>query len=388
MTESYGILAIELEDRQRYLKCELYVTNSMQIVRLCPHKLPKKLYSQEIVQIPQYLQSLRLTKKFEEKEIRSPYVNIVKMMKKDGEVNIKQFKKELIKLSKGIKEILEPIFKRFDIDVNSEKNLAIALDKETAKIPWELGYFNDSFVHLCDKINVGRLRIVEDYYWLATKEVKSSDRALVVGINYENSPLSLNGLDYAEDEAVKIKEILNDYDFKVTLLLGEEATKNNILKEIRKGAKIFHFTGHGDMKRKKSSIFAYDGELSTQEFASFYENIGKIPAPNLTFLNACQTSSEFSTKKRKDDGWESYNWAFTLAENGGRVFIGTLWPINDNKATQLFSCIFYREFLRESKPLASSLHEARRSVVRKDETAAYAYVLYAPPTLTKKDVME
>lgn len=378
MNEDYAILFITLNgenkiiQRTRYLKCELAIPNSMQVLRLLP---PNRAHKQ----------SLKLTRDIEMK-IRRPYVKILKIMRnREEEVNIKKFKRELIKLGKAIsKNLLKAIISGFDIDLDSERNMAIALDSDTAKIPWELGFISETHFRLCDKFDVGRLRIVEDYSWHRTNETRRSAHALVVGINYKNSPINTEELEYAEDEAAKVEEILTENGLKVISLLGKKATRDRILKELRRGVKIFHFTGHGNMAKEVSSIFAYDGELTTIDFINSLE---ETPAPSLSFMNACETSTEFSTViKQANSEWESYNWAFAMADAGGRAFIGTFWPISDSKETQLFSYRFYREFLDKDNSIAKSLRKARELTNKKDETIGYAYVLYGPPTLMKKDL--
>lgn len=59
--------------------------------------------------------------------------------------------------------------------------------------------------------------------------------AFIIGINnYKN----INSLEYAENEAKSIKEILmKEYDYKdenITMLLGKEANKENILNNYSK----------------------------------------------------------------------------------------------------------------------------------------------------------
>ncbi|MEM3596509.1 MAG: CHAT domain-containing protein [Candidatus Bathyarchaeia archaeon] len=371
MNEDYGILLIRLNREKkkyiarRYLQFELAIPKSMQILRLNPMNFPRNV----------------------EEKIRRHYVNILKMTREDEKANARKFKQESKRLGQVItKTFLKTIIEKFDIDLDSEKNIAIALDEETVKIPWELGFINDMPIRFCDKCNVGRLRIVEHESWhvpTMSRSPRIGDRALVVGINYIGSPTKAKRLKYAEEEAAKIKVILENY-FKVTLLRGEEATKDRILKELQKGVKVFHFTGHGGITKDKSGILAFDGELTTQEFDESLE-ITDTPAPCLSFMNACETSTEFSTVT--DVEWKSYSWAFMMADCGGRAFIGTFWPINDCPETASFSCNFYKEFFDKEKPIAKALQKVRKALVSRDETNGYAYVLYGPPTLKKRDII-
>ena len=86
-------------------------------------------------------------------------------------------------------------------------------------------------------------------------EIYSDSWALIIGINkYENvQPLS-----YAIDDAIAVKNLLiNDYGFprnNVYLLLNQEATQNNIKKQLdalvrsskENDRVVFYFAGHGE----------------------------------------------------------------------------------------------------------------------------------------------
>lgn len=99
--------------------------------------------------------------------------------------------------------------------------------------------------------------------------------AFIIGINnYKNT----NSLEYAENDAKSIKDILiNEYDYKqenITLLLGKDATKENILnyyskyinKTCHNDSLIFYYAGHGEtymgIQGNEGFLVPYDG---TQE---------------------------------------------------------------------------------------------------------------------------
>ena len=90
---------------------------------------------------------------------------------------------------------------------------------------------------------------------LTTDDIYDNSWALIIGINkYEN----VQKLNYAVDDAESIKDILiNSFDFpeeNVSLLINEEATKQNIIKSFSKITKdaeandrvIVFFAGHGE----------------------------------------------------------------------------------------------------------------------------------------------
>ena len=90
---------------------------------------------------------------------------------------------------------------------------------------------------------------------ITTKDIYDNSWALVIGIDkYQN----VQKLNYAVDDAESIKEILEDsFHFpsdNISILINEEATKQNILKsfsEMTKNAKendrvLVFFAGHGE----------------------------------------------------------------------------------------------------------------------------------------------
>lgn len=99
--------------------------------------------------------------------------------------------------------------------------------------------------------------------------------AFIIGINnYKN----INSLEYAENDAKSIKEILiNEYNYKeenITMLLGENANKDTILSQYSKyinktcdnDSLLFYYAGHGEtymgIQGNEGFLVPYDG---TQE---------------------------------------------------------------------------------------------------------------------------
>ena len=90
---------------------------------------------------------------------------------------------------------------------------------------------------------------------ITTEDIYDNSWALIIGIDkYQN----VQNLNYAVDDAESIKEILEDSfhfpSYNISILINEEATKQNILKsfsEITKNAKsndrvLVFFAGHGE----------------------------------------------------------------------------------------------------------------------------------------------
>jgi len=328
---------------------------------------------------------IKLTEGFK-KGILRPYKKLLRMAG-DEETRTCDFRQELKTIGSEIWRVLGPVFKRFDMDVMEGTTLALALDEETVDIPWELALLQKSpCVHLCEQLNVGRLRVVKSVRWFNPQEKRRKRRALVVGINYKGRGRKSGELDWAEKEAEEVASILEGHDILVTSLFGKKAEKSKIVRELKYGVDIFHFTGHGSMARDESRISAYDKDLLAKDLPQI---LGTV-APRLSFMNACETAIEKATIGEAK--WDAYSWAYALAEQGGRVFIGTLWPIYEDEA-KLFSSRFYKELLGvENRTLADSVRQARLKVKKSDTDKSVftwpAYVLYGPPSLQRDDILD
>jgi CHAT domain-containing protein len=335
------------------------------------------------------------------KKILSSYSELVALADTD-DYDEKAFSRELGCLAVQTGKILNSVFKDLCFNIRKESNLAFALDNETVKIPWELAYLpkNPKLGYremLCEKMGVGRLRVVKAKYWLDPPDRRRKNKALVVGTNYEKTKRKISRLKYAEDEAEKVAQILESHGFKDTILLtGPKATKKAVLAELKKGVDLFHFTGHGDMSRNSSVICMNDYDLSARIFEKESKH---CDAPRMTFFNACKSSVD--TPKKERPTCVPYSWAYALAGQGGRVFVGTLWSVCEPYAED-FAQAFYKEFLgRKRKTLAEAIQQARIETFLKEnsseELKKYSlkqsdstwsgYMLYGIPTLVKKDIL-
>jgi len=333
----------------------------------------------------------KMTKQSEE-AIKRHYAEILKMASGENECIAKRsFKKELNTLGKEIGNILKNVLKRLSINIKEEPNLALALDKETVKIPWELGRIREGnkYKFFCDVACIGRLRLAKAEFWEPLTKRSKTRRALVVGINYENCKRRIKPLELAEKEAERIKTILEDNDIKVKLLLGEKATFDALTKELKRGVDIFHFTGHGGRSWNKAKIYLF--KKGEDLWAKDLEDLlGNSAAPSLSFFNACETSVD-TPEKGKGVSWAPYSWAFALAEQGGGAFIGTLWSVSEKEAL-CFAETFYKKFLGAGyNTLAEAMRQARNKTknIEKDVIPNWlAYILYGPPTLKAEDLFE
>jgi CHAT domain-containing protein len=324
------------------------------------------------------------------KIINKHYEEILRMTGGKDQLKITDFKKELKQLGNEIGKILKVILKNLAFEITKDCTLALALDDETVKIPWELGllpkYLTGKSRHaiFCDAACIGRLRVVKDKSWLPSPKKGRTRRALVIGINYKDCKHHISSLEHAEEEAEAVKTVLEDNDIHVTLLLGKKANFNLVTTELKRGVDIFHFTGHGRTSWNKSKICLYDKDLWAESLGNLLANSA---APSLSFFNACETSVDIYKKGKVS--WAPYSWAFALANQGGSVFIGTMWSVLEPEALS-FAKTFYQKFLGTGEyTLAEAMRQARNKIKRGKADAIFswpAYVLYGPPTFKRNDL--
>jgi len=333
---------------ERFLLCELMDTNSAQIVGLKDNSI--KYFKDDVFTI---------------------YKKIIINEGNDR-------KKYIIILGEKLGDKIIKIKERFNIDLDTKSNFALCLDDSTAELPWEISIIKKRpRTYLCEIKNIGRMRVYKSDWWYNIDRKYKKYRALIVGINYDGHN---ERLDFPEKESEDISCILKDNGFSVKLLQGKCATNERILKELLKGVDIFHFTGHGKMYREKSTISTYCNEIDTSQLE--WKNMNP---PRVSFINACESSVERVHMKSK---WDPYTWASAFIENGAEMFIGSLWPIEDETSTH-FSLKFYNNlFNKKENSLGKAFTKARESIKYHNDPyyTWLAYVLYANPYLKIKSI--
>jgi len=195
----------------------------------------------------------------------------------DKEPKITEFKKALNRLGNKIGKILKEILEKLAFEVRMDSTLALALDDETVKIPWELGLIPRKLTGknkrmFCDVVCIGRLRVVKADFWGPSPLKRKFRRALVVGINYKGDRRRISPLEHAEEEAEEVGKILENNNMNVTLLPGKKATLSSVTRELKRGVDIFHFTGHGSMSWNKGRIRLFNKDLWAKDLENLLAN--------------------------------------------------------------------------------------------------------------------
>ena len=275
---------------------------------------------------------------------------------------------KLFKIISGVKSLpnrsLAGVF-------GNQKDVVLELDESSRDLPWELAYDDD---FLCCKYNVGRtLPGGRTRYFSGPY---NGTRALVVGLNYAWDPDF--ELAYPEIEARRVTKLLDRFGFDPIPLYGEEATKEAVMDELREGVAIFHFSGHGSFKRYRKENrqvgleLAEDERLTENDLRDAFETAHG--APDLAFLNACESTPEAYTSSMVD----------TFFDLGVNHLLGTYWSVYDKPSTD-FVVRFYEE-LTAGATYGESLRLARLQFRKGTGYSHYAtwpaFVHYGQPAET------
>jgi CHAT domain-containing protein len=151
------------------------------------------------------------------------------------------------------------------------------------------------------------------------------------------------GLDAHADEAA-------GYAGEVTLA-GAEATPARFF-ALAADAKVVHFAGHARPGAEPALLLADGGELPAAEIAR-----GHFAPSSLVVLAACGTAAGDGNGF---DGPRGLAQAFLTA--GAGAVVGTLWPVDDAEAAELFA-EFHRR-LHAGEEAASALRHAQLTLLR------------------------
>ncbi|RBP49135.1 CHAT domain-containing tetratricopeptide repeat protein [Arenicella xantha] len=156
-------------------------------------------------------------------------------------------------------------------------------------------------------------------------------------------------------EAQQIRSILGD---RVQVLMGEGATKKNLLKALSHRYSILHFATHGLLNNQTPALsgLVFSRNSTDAHFWLTPEISSTDLQANLVVLSACESSIG---REVAGEGLLSLSRAFI--EAGASHVIGTLWKVQDTATAQLTSR-FYSKLLDDSLAVSVALQMAQLEV--------------------------
>ena len=195
----------------------------------------------------------------------------------------------------------------------------------------------------------------------------SQSGALIVGdpavgpVEINGSVKTLDPLPKAREEAQMVSRLVG-----VRCLIGEEATKEEVLKRIQE-VSLVHIAAHGDENTGEIALAPNRSVVGVPKIDDVLLTMNDIAQvgirAKLVVLSCCHSARG---KALKAEGIVGIARAFL--GSGARSVLMSLWAVNDG-ATKAFMNIFYKFLIREKLSASESLHQTMRKM---RESALYS----------------
>ncbi len=178
-------------------------------------------------------------------------------------------------------------------------------------------------------------------------------------------PPALAALPHTADELAAIERLGRGRS--VAALRGAAATRERVLALAAEGPlAVLHVATHGvadESEPARSGLWvAAPHDSAAPGFLSVADIAGLRLRADLVTLSACETGVG---RLERGEGVLGLTRAFLGA--GARSVVVSLWPVNDRSTATLMER-FYRGLLAKGRPRDAALAEARRALLRRDET--------------------
>lgn len=256
--------------------------------------------------------------------------------------------------------------------LRDRRNLVLMLDEDAAQYPWEL--LNDRPTDNARPfaVTAGLLRKLQtDTYRVGVTSRITS--ALIVG---NPKQTLMPDLPAAQEEAIAVRGLLLEYNYKVALLTDTRATSSEIIKALYESPyRILHLAGHGVYNMPLQKLLGTDStknKAPTEEDAyitgmiigdGVFLTVAEIAqmryVPELVFINCCYLGRIEHQDKLSSNNYPKLaaNLAAQFISIGVRVVIAAGWAVDD-KAGQAFALTLYKGLLK-GKPLGQAVLDSR-----------------------------
>lgn len=238
---------------------------------------------------------------------------------------------------------------RFFAD-NRDEHIYFDIDPALSSIPFEL--FHDGEDFFLNKFYLGKM--IKGYH-LPFLQVKSSDqiKMAIIADPTEN-------LVWARKEGEELYEFISekysDKKLNIEFIGGANVTKLELLNIIT-DKDIIHYAGHlhySSAPRENGWILPGGKILHAREI----EKSGA--KPSLIFSNSCISAMNYDIENTAADWFSKF--ASSFINSGKTNYIGTLWEIEDNESTLIFTLKFYENLL-SGNTIGESLQRARKHAI-------------------------
>jgi hypothetical protein len=267
------------------------------------------------------------------------------------------------------------------------ENLMVVVDEQAASLPLEMLATRTQGGDVRPlAVEAGVIRRLETRGPDTLTRQSAGRSALVIG---DPPGTGYRRLDAAREEALRVKEVLERNDYKVTAIIREDADNDRprvveILNALfRRSYRIVHVAGHGnyapDDPARSGVAIGPDTYLTALEIAKMRT------APDLVFLNCCHLGAIRPRRLHGEAPVRADRLASSvsrqLIENGVRAVVAAGWAVDDLAAADFADTLYGR--LLAGDDLGSAAHLARRLVHDRHRSLNTwgAYQVYGPPAM-------
>lgn len=290
------------------------------IIYFIPLKDDENLHYLKITKDTIALQKLQINSKEIQKELTklSSVLGINTLLSSRALKLKKSLVSNSIKKPKRIDEIINNFKQKLHIqDIFDTDKTYIVASGVTHFIPWGMLNTKKQFA------------LLPNANWINYKDIKLNTQNKIVILANPNFKGKLPQLEGAQKEAIELEKL---YDTKA--LLGDNASLENLRKNIGDGVESLHLATHGIFYKNNplnSAIFLANSEALSAK------NIFNNPIKsNLVVLSACETGLG---KSSSGEDLIGLNRSFFLS--GTKTIVSSLWQIDD-EGTKEFMSIFHK----------------------------------------------
>ena len=268
----------------------------------------------------------------------------------------------------------------------------IGTDEDLLPVPWELMCSRDNFV--CLRHAMGRyVNLPDQSDLIRALDLQGDLKVLILCVPQPQPSVGdYERLREAESEYETLTRLLVDRGVDCVPLRADEATKENVIRELRSDQRftIIHFTGHGHIDiqdPRRSGLVLFNGILTTGVISRFVRN-----APILAFINGCETARTQEGAVSKGGRpmelpLSHLTRVFGIARpflDQGSYVLGTRWRVGDSSASR-FAESFYGALL-DGDAIGKAIMKGRNEIYAPGsaDLSWASYVFYGDPRLMLK----
>jgi CHAT domain-containing protein len=269
---------------------------------------------------------------------------------------------------KGFKTLIEPIENL--IEERKLKRIMISVPGYLNRIPFEALINNRQRIAF-DELNLSTIYIPSvrlgcDLLRIAGKYKRTITRVLVVGYDGKD-------LNNKEREIVALQKIWGE---RLTVLPGNQCTKERVLKELNNNYDLVHIQGHGTYSHTQpfdSAIHFVPDTGNDRRRVTALDLLANVHFTHnpIVILSAC------SSAMTVDDHTNSYHGLLgSLLRIGAVGVIGTRWPIHDDAALRFIELLHQELIVEQYTPdrcLALANSALRKESAYTEDWAAFGY---------------